>query len=66
MTRKELNNFKASCSNVKQGYCCYQDDGISKYDLKEIGSNSGVYGWNWTCYYYPKTDTCYISGYRNY
>lgn len=66
MTRKELNAFLSTCKEVKKGYCCYQDDGLSKFELKEIGYNSGVYGWNWTCYYNPKTDTAYVSGYRNY
>lgn len=64
MTRKELVNFIGYCDHVKTGYCCYQDDGISKFDLKEVGTNNGAYGWNWTCYYYPATDTAYISNYR--
>ena len=66
MTRKELNAFVRNCTNVKKGYCCLQDDGLSKYDVKEIGVNRGVYGWNWTLYYNPKTDTAYVDGYRNY
>ena len=64
MTRKVLINFYDQCEHCKIGYCCYQDDNISKYDLKLIGSNSGVYGWNWSAYYYPATDTLYISCYR--
>lgn len=66
MTRKEMENFCRSCKSVKKGYVCYQDDKLSTWDLKEIGHNSGVYGWNWTLYYYPETDTAYVSGYRNY
>lgn len=65
MTRSELKRFVDTCTHVKVGYCCFQDDGISKYDLKEIGYNHGVYGWNWTCYYHAETDTAYISCYRN-
>ena len=65
MTRKDLVNFYGTCAHCKIGYCCYQDDNISKYDLKIVGHNSGIYGWNWTAYYYPKTDTLYISCYRN-
>ena len=65
MTRRELVNLYDNCEHCKIGYCCYQDDNISKYDLKEIGYNSGVYGWNWTAYLYTKTDTLYISCYRN-
>ncbi len=65
MTRKELNNIIKG-EKVKKGYCCYQDDNLSKYDLKEIGTNCGVYGWNWTLYYHKKTNTYYVSGYRNY
>ena len=60
MTRQELVRFAGSCKHVKRGYCCYQNDGLSTFDLKTIGVNIGVYGWNWTCYYYAKTDTCYI------
>lgn len=66
MTRKELNSFLRSCEHVVKGYCCYQDAGLSRWDLKEIGHNSGVYGWNWTLYYHAATDTAYVSGYRNY
>ena len=66
MTRKEMNEFVRTCKNVKRGYCCYQDDHLTTWDLKEIGYNRGIYGWNWTLYYHPETDTAYISGYRNY
>lgn len=66
MTRKELNNLKRQFKHIKEGYCCYQDDGKSKFELKELGYNSGIYGWNWTAYADFETDTLYISGYRNY
>ena len=49
----------------KQGYCCYQDDNISKYDLIVIGYNKGIYGWNWTLYLHSETNTYYLSYYRN-
>ena len=39
--------------------------GKSKYDLLKLGSNSGVYGWNWSAYLDPETNTLYISCYRN-
>ena len=66
MTVKELVRFCGSCEHVKRGYCCYQEDNKAPYtDLKLIGTNLGVYGWNWTLYYDPKTDTAYISDYRN-
>lgn len=68
MTRKELKAFVSTCANVKKGYCCLQDDGHNKYEetIKKIGTNCGVYGWNWTLYYNTATDTAYIDGYRNY
>ena len=65
MTNKELTRFCGSCKHVKRGYVCYQKDNLSSFDLKLIGTNSGVYGWNWSLYYYAKTDTVYISYYRN-
>lgn len=34
-------------------------------ELKELGYNSGVYGWNWTVYADLETDTIYVSYYRN-
>lgn len=65
MTRKEMERIIAG-EKVKKGYCCYQEDGISKFNLKELGTNHGIYGWNWTLYYYQPTNTYYVSGYRNY
>lgn len=65
MTVKELYNIYLQCEHCKRGYCCEQEAGKSKYDLKKIGSNAGVYGWNWTAYLDPETDTLYISNYRN-
>jgi len=69
MTNKEANNmlvdFKNNGYTIKAGYCCYQEDNISKYDLIALGYNAGVYGWNWTIYLNPSAKTIYISNYRN-
>lgn len=69
MTRQEanriLNYAKRNGCHYKRGYCCYQEDGVSKFDMVEIGSNSGIYGWNWTLYFNPKNLTYYLSCYRN-
>lgn len=69
MTNKEANymlqDFKNNGYTIKTGYCCYQEDNISKYDLIPLGYNTGVYGWNWTMYLNPSTKTIYISNYRN-
>ena len=65
MTVKDLVRVYNSHDHFKRGYCCYQDDNISKWDLLELGFNHGVYGWNWTCYLDVKTDTIYVSCYRN-
>ena len=64
-TIKDLKRWHNSFTHCKKGYCCYQDDGLSSYQLIELGYNVGVYGWNWTAYADPKTDTLYISYYRN-
>ena len=65
LTVKDLKRHYQNHKHFKRGYCCYQDDSINKYDLVELGYNSGVYGWNWTLYLEPKTDTLYCSCYRN-
>lgn len=69
MTRQEAKRIieygLRNGAEYKRGYCCYQDDGVPKYELTEIGYNSGIYGWNWTLYYYPVTNTYYLSDYRN-
>lgn len=67
MTRKELKDFTAQCTNVKKGYSCFaNEDYTIKHRSRKIGSNSGLYGWNWTLYYDPETDTAYVDGYRNF
>ena len=65
LTRDDLWRYYKAYKHCKIGYCCYQDAGISKYDLLELGYNAGVYGWNWTIYADNRTDTLYISCYRN-
>ena len=65
LTRQDLLRIYRNYEHCKIGYCCYQDSGKSRYELKELGYNSGVYGWNWTIYADPATDTLYISCYRN-
>ena len=69
MTRDEAKRIleygKRNGCHYKRGYCCYQNDNVSKFDMVEIGSNSGVYGWNWTLYFNPKNLTYYLSCYRN-
>lgn len=63
--REDLRRWYDITTHCKVGYCCYQEDNVSKYDCIELGYNSGVYGWNWTAYLYTPTDTLYISCYRN-
>ena len=69
MTRSELQALVDEAtrkgSRVKYGYCCYQEDKKSTWDLFKIGSNYGQYGWNWSVYYCKENDTIYVSGYRN-
>lgn len=51
---------------IKKGYCCYQNlPSEEKEYCIEIGSNSGVYGWNWAAYYNYMENILYIDGYRN-
>ena len=64
-TNKDLRRWYDGATHSKRGYVCYQEDGLSKFDLIELGYNHGIYGWNWTAYFNPKTDTLYISCYRN-
>lgn len=66
MTRKEASRMTYNY-RVVTGYCSYQALGLSTvYDLIEIGTNFGIYGWNWTLYLDPKNMIFYCSGYRNY
>lgn len=38
MTRKEMKAFVSNCKEVKKGYCCLQDDGLTRYSegVKEV------------------------------
>lgn len=63
MTRKEA-RILVSSHPVVCGYCVHQITGIG--ELVRIGSNSGVYGWNWTLYLDPKTMIFFCDGYRNF
>ena len=65
MTTKDLIRVYQQVDHCKIGYVCYQDDGLTTYKMIEIGSNRGIYGWNWTAYLYPYTNTLYVSCYRN-
>lgn len=65
MTRQDLLRIYENFTHCKKGYCCYQEDNKCEYDLLELGYNTGIYGWNWTVYADTKTDTLYISCYRN-
>lgn len=65
LTRKDLARIYTWYAHCKIGYCCYQDDGKSRFQLQTLGYNSGVYGWNWTALADNETDTLYISCYRN-
>ena len=64
-TIKDLARIYHNHDHFKRGYVCYQEDGKSKFELIELGYNMGVYGWNWTAYLDPTTDTVYCSCYRN-
>lgn len=64
-TIKDLMRWYENATHCKTGYCCYQDAGKSRYDLIELGYNRGVYGWNWTAYIDPETDTLFVNSYRN-
>ena len=64
-TRKDLTRWYRNATHCKVGYCCYQDAGVNRFDLVELGCNAGVYGWNWTAYLDASTDTLYVDCYRN-
>ena len=60
LKRKDLYNLNGRVYRV--GYCGAQN--LLAYTDCEIGSNSGVYGWNWTAYK-PAHDIVICTGYRN-
>ena len=65
MTVKELYRIYQAVEHCKRGYCCEYEANVPKHELIKLGSNSGVYGWNWTAYLEASTNTLYISNYRN-
>lgn len=60
LTKKDLRNYKVfDC-----GYCTIQN--LEKAEiLTQIGTNSGIYGWNWTAYRVNGTDCVLLNSYRN-
>lgn len=64
-TIKDLKRWYESFTHCKVGYCCWQDAGKSRWDMLKLGSNAGVYGWNWSVYADTATDTIYVDCYRN-
>ncbi len=64
-TIKDLKKWYDQATHCKTGYCCIQKDKKSKFDMVELGYNSGLYGWNWTAYLETETNTLYIECYRN-
>lgn len=67
MTRKELNRIRGQVNTVKSGYCSFSNlPYIEKEKYICIGSNYGIYGWNWSVYLNTKDSILIIDGYRNY
>lgn len=62
LTRKEAVNMCSIIFHVPYG----DDNGVLRWNAVKIGSNSGVYGWNWTVYTLEDFDGTLIEGYRNY
>lgn len=71
ITKAFATNFMLDIGNwYNEGYCCHQKfEEIFEYESrKEIGYNSGVYGWNFTLYLYQLKDGelwAVCDGYRN-
>lgn len=69
MTRKELREFavenRLQIDRVVVGYTSYSN---APAELKEgcikLGSNSGVYGWNWTAYFNAEKRILFVDSYR--
>lgn len=60
LTRKDLKKYKVFAC----GYATIPN--LEKSDiLTEIGTNSGVYGWNWTAYLVNGTNCVFLNSYRN-
>lgn len=68
MTRRELKERFTHILNG--GYCShYKFENNERFVIDKIGSNAGVYGWNWSAYYIydKKNDFRFIllDSYRN-
>lgn len=60
LTRKDLQRFKV----LDTGYCTVQN--LIRTELVEmIGTNCGIYGWNWSAYRVKGTDCVILDSYRN-
>lgn len=65
MTKKELKNMGLKICSA--GYCELQT-ALHAENVSEIGSGSGVYGWNWSAYLVPTTNGAPVivcTGYRD-
>lgn len=60
LTRKDLQHFKV----LDTGYCTVQN--LIRTELVEmIGTNCGIYGWNWSAYRVKGTNCVILDSYRN-
>ena len=70
LTRKDAVNMCSVifhvpyCDDNGAPYCA--DNGALKLHAVKIGSNCGVYGWNWTLYKVQGNDAGVIAGYRSF
>lgn len=60
LSKKDLKGLNV----LDTGYCTLPN--LIRSDLVTVlGSNSGVYGWNWTAYLVKGTNTVILDSYRN-
>lgn len=60
LNKKDLKSYKV----FNAGYCTLQN--LVRSDLVvELGSNSGIYGWNWSAYLVKGTNAVILDSYRN-
>lgn len=62
LTRKEAVNMCSIVFHVP--YC--DDNGALNLHAVKIGSNFGIYGWNWTLYKVQGNNAGIVSGYRSF
>lgn len=60
LSRKDLDGFNV----LDTGYCTLPNL-IRSELVEQVGTNSGVYGWNWTAYRVNGTNTIILDSYRN-